>query len=111
LKFSWWHNLVEEHGEFNEERFHQNPLAVLDFTIIGSFALPGLTISAEGKAAGALVDVDTGAIRFLINAEQRKSGKAPGYFADGKVNSIQAGLRNDLIARLTDEFIHKLRAE
>lgn len=91
-----------------DTRSSRNPLAILDVTIVGTAIFPSTEIHAEGKAAGILVDVATGAIRFQVDAEQTASGATPSAFAYEKKDSVRVKTRDALAANLADEFLRKL---
>ena len=87
-----------------------NPSAVLDVTIIGGGVIPSLKIHADGKASGALVDVETGRILLLANVEKTDTGLTPSYFATDKRNTMVARMREDLLNTLAQEVLAKLEA-
>jgi len=91
-----------------DTRSTRNPLAVLDVTLVGTAIFPSTEIYAEGKAAGLLLDVDSGAIRFQVEAEQNTSGTTPSAFSYEKTDSVRVKVRDALAANLADEFVRKL---
>lgn len=56
-----------------------NPLAMLDFTIIGGFILPGESIEAEGFATALLVDVRNGYPYGTARKVVKKDSMAPSF--------------------------------
>lgn len=87
----------------------QNPGAALDFTIVGAAVVPGTRVSAEGKGAAALIDVATGRVIFLVSSEQNKSSLSPTFFAGSKRTTVNRQLRDELIAKLGEEFLERLK--
>lgn len=91
-----------------DTRSSRNPLAVLDVTLVGTAIFPSTEIHAEGKAAGILVDVASGAIRFQVEAEHGTKGATPSAFAYEKKDSVRVKVRDGLAERLADQFIRRL---
>lgn len=83
-----------------------NALQILDLTIIGGFLIDSNTVFADGKAVGALVDVDTGSVVFLVSADQSASGGYPS-FNFGARDEILGKFRQDLVQALGGEFIKR----
>jgi hypothetical protein len=83
-------------------------LSVLDLTIVGGIIVPSTRIKLEGKAAGALINVATGEPVLFVNVDRRRSAASPTFLSEGKVNSLNAALRDDLTAALSDELLRKL---
>jgi len=88
-----------------------NALTFLDITLIGGAIFPGTRIKAEGKAAGALIDVATGRPVLFASADDRRSVAVPTLLAEGKRNAVNSKLRDDLTAALADELLRKLTSE
>jgi hypothetical protein len=86
----------------------RNVLSPLDLTIVGAAVLPGTKVHADGKAAGALVDVETGKITFLSNVELQKTGLTPTYYAEEKRDSLNVKLRGEVLQKLAADVLEKL---
>lgn len=86
-----------------------NLFQFLDITIIGGFILPSNKIEAEGRASGALINVETGKVIFLVSSDAKVSSYAPTYILDGEQNQVLVKVRDGLVTKLADEFIQKLR--
>jgi hypothetical protein len=85
-----------------------NALKVLDFTIVGAAIFPSAKIRAEGRAAGALIETATGDPVLFVSAETKSSTTSPSYQADGRSNTLQARLRDELTSKLADAFLKEL---
>jgi len=86
-----------------------NFLQVFDITIIGAYILPSTKHSAEGRASGALIDTQTGRVVFMVNSESKIEKYTPSYmnYYDGS-SQILADLRDDLVQKLSDNFVEKI---
>ena len=82
----------------------ENPLQVLDLTIVGAFVVPSREIRAIGKAAGALIDVRSGAVVFITSADAEKTGLASATNEDGKQLKVLQDTRESLHLRLADQL-------
>ncbi len=87
----------------------KNALAVLNFTIIGGAIVPGSRVRAEGKAAGALIEVASGRVLLLVHADQEKTGLTPAYFVQDKSNRFRLQLRDQLLRKLGEQLLMELR--
>jgi hypothetical protein len=92
-----------------DTRASRNAWAPLDFTLVGMTIFPSASVHAEGKAAGVLIDVESGGLRGQVQAEQKKQGSAPSAFAGEKTDAVRVKVRDALAASLADELIQKLR--
>jgi hypothetical protein len=82
----------------------ENPLQVLDLTIVGAFVVPSREVRAIGKAAGALIDVRSGAVVFITSADTEKTGLASATNEDGKQLKVLQDTRESLHLRLADQL-------
>jgi hypothetical protein len=82
----------------------ENSLQVLDLTIVGAFVVPSREVRAFGKAAGALIDAQSGAVVFVTSADTEKSGLASASTQDGKQLKVLENTRESLHLRLADQF-------
>lgn len=89
----------------------ENPLKILDATIVGGVLVPGSRVNLEGKGAGALIEAATAKPVFFLNAEGKKSALTPDWLADGKTKELQTQLRAELVSQLTDDLLAKLAAQ
>jgi hypothetical protein len=85
-----------------------NALKVFDFTIVGAAIVPSAKIRAEGRTAGALIETATGDPVLFVNAEAKSSTTSPSYQADGRNNTLKAGLRDELTSKLADALLKRL---
>ena len=83
-------------------------IQILDLSIVGGFIIPSNTIKAEGRAVGALIDVQTGKVLFMVNAEARKKGYAPTYTAADTQEEVVVKLRDELVDDITRNLIERL---
>jgi hypothetical protein len=88
----------------------QGWVGALDFSIVGMFIFPSQDISIEGKASGALIDVKTGRIIYIVSSQNEANDKATTISVEGKKERVLSQLRNKLLDSLTEELIAKLRA-
>jgi len=87
----------------------ENPLQVLDLTILGAFVVPSREIRAIGKAAGALIDVRSGAVVFITSADTEKTGFASATNEDGKQLKVLQDTRESLHLRLADQLADRCK--
>lgn len=83
-------------------------LQAFDITLIGGYLIPSNTIKAEGRAAGALIDVKTGRVLFVISAEAKKQAHAPTFVASDRQEDVVVKLRDELVNKITKNFVDKL---
>ncbi len=88
----------------------RNPSSLLDITLIGAMVAPGTEIKAEGKGAGTLIDVATGAPVFFTSTEVRDTKLSPDDLAYGKTDDLRSRVRDELVGKLTDDLLAKLAA-
>ena len=89
----------------------RNAWAALDITLVGCSIFPSARVHGQGKAAGILLDVESGAVRFQVETERRRDGTVPSSFTSEKADSVRVNLREDLALSLGREFVNRLRAE
>lgn len=89
----------------------QNPLAILDLTIIGGMIFPGTKIELEGKTAGVLIDASTRQSVFLVNADDKISALSPDCFANDRTMGLRVQARDDLVKKLQGAFLTRLAAQ
>ncbi|MBF0384431.1 MAG: hypothetical protein HQL27_01030 [Candidatus Omnitrophica bacterium] len=85
-----------------------NWLGFFDITIVGAFVIPSQKITAEGRAAGALVEVESGKVVLTVNSEDSKTAYASSANLSGQHDAVLISMRNDLVDRLSKELIKKL---
>ena len=86
----------------------------LDFTIIGSFVLPGEDISAEGFASALLVDVRNGYPYGTARKVIKRQTSTPSYGSTEEQRKMMRGAESRAAIALVaevDEMMRKLRAE
>ena len=88
----------------------KNAMSVMDLTIVGGAIFPGTTVMAEGKAAGALIEAESGQVLFLVNSEARRKTQAPTHFAYDRKGTLSVELRDRLLENLGGAFADKLAA-
>ncbi|HEV8377638.1 MAG TPA: hypothetical protein VGP99_02225 [Tepidisphaeraceae bacterium] len=82
----------------------ENPLQLLDLTIVGAFVVPSREVRAAGKAAGALIDNRTGAVVLMTSADTEKTALASCTTEDGKQKKVLEDTRESLNLRLADQL-------
>lgn len=85
-----------------------NWLQFFDMTIIGGFVVPSNKIKAEGRAAGALIDVHTGRVVFVVNAHADQEERAPSFVVYDRQEDVVVRLRDQLVQKLTLNLINEL---
>lgn len=86
-----------------------NFLSFFDMTLIGMYLVPGMDHVAEGKASGALIDVRTGKVVFIVSAQSKISKSTPSYGSYYSYdNPALSQLRDDLVGKLADQLLEKL---
>ena len=80
-----------------------------DITLIGGFIVPSNKIEAEGRASGVLIDVETGKVLFLVSSDAKMSSYVPTYILQGEQDQVLVKVRNELVTKLVDEFVEKLK--
>jgi len=81
----------------------------LDMTLVGMYVFPSVDHVAEGKVSGALIDVESGKVLFVVSAQSKMSASAPSYGSYyGYQNPVLPKLRDDLVKKIADQLIQKL---
>lgn len=88
-----------------------NELTFLNATLIGGAIVPGTSIKAQGKAAGALIEAATGEPALFASADEQKSGITPSLLADGKLDSLRAAMRDKLAVALADDLLRRIAVQ
>jgi hypothetical protein len=86
----------------------ESVLSALDLTIVGGFVVPATQIHMQGKAAGALIDVESGRVLLMANAGREQSGGTPDFFTDQKRDEMSVEVRKQLLTKLADNVLEKL---
>ena len=73
--------------------------------------MPSVNVHAQGKAAGALVEIATGRVVFLANAESEETGLCRSYYTREKRDQMDAKMRDVLLKKLADAVLEKLRQQ
>ncbi len=87
-----------------------NLLSVLDATIVGAAIVPAAKIHVEGRGAGVLISTATCRPVLFVSADTHISGMSPDFLVDGKTAALDAQVRDQLAAKLTDRFLTQLTA-
>lgn len=85
-----------------------NWLSFFDITIIGGFILPSNKISVDARASGALIEVESGRVIFMVNSETKLEEHVPTYTSMGREDIVLGKARDQLITDLADKFVEKL---
>jgi hypothetical protein len=85
-----------------------NPLAVLDWTIIGAYIVPGKNVNGRARAAGALIDARTERVVLLVSAETEKSSLSTWAGQNAAEQRILEKLREDALRKLADDLVGRL---
>lgn len=88
-----------------------NFLTLFDATIVGGALLPAVQLSSDGKAAGALIDAETGRVLLLANAGVRDTASSPDYFSTDRQESLNNRVRAELLEKLAGNFLDQLASQ
>jgi hypothetical protein len=87
-----------------------NSLSALDLTIVGGAVVPGARIHVEGRGAGTLISTATCRPVLFVSADSHTAGMSPDFLVDGKTAALDARARDELAAKLGDQFLNRLTA-
>jgi rhombotail lipoprotein len=93
------------YGDTVSSYTRENPLQILDLTIVGAFVIPSREVRANGKAAGALVDAKTGSVIFIASADTEQAKMATNSNQEGEGLKVVQNARESLTLRLADQLI------
>ena len=95
------------YGDTVSNYTRENPLQLLDLTIVGAFVIPSRQVRATGKAAGALIDAKTGSVIFIASADTEQSKMATNSNQEGETTKVVQNARESLTLRLADQLISR----
>jgi rhombotail lipoprotein len=93
------------YGDTVSNYTRENPLQILDLTIVGAFVIPSRQVRANGKAAGALIDARTGSVLFIASADTEQTKMATNSNEDGETVKVIQNARESLTLRLADQLV------
>jgi rhombotail lipoprotein len=93
------------YGDTVSNYTRENPLQILDLTIVGAFVIPSREVRATGKAAGALIDARTGSVLFIASADTEQTKMATGTNQEGETAKVVQNARESLTLRLADQLV------
>jgi len=93
------------YGDTVSNYTRENPLQILDLTIVGAFVIPSREVRANGKAAGALIDAKTGSVLFIASADTEQAKMATNSNQEGESLKVVQNARESLTLRLADQLI------
>jgi hypothetical protein len=85
----------------------ENVLAAFDLTIVGGYLVPAGKIHMDGKAAAALVDVESGRVVFMVNSQLHESKSTPDFFSTQKRNEMSADMRGEILTHLAADVLER----
>ena len=88
-----------------------NPLAVLDWTIIGAYIIPGKNVKGTARAMGTLLNVQTGEVMLLTTASVAKETLSTWAGESGAERRMVESLRELAIRALSEDFLRKVRGQ
>jgi hypothetical protein len=86
----------------------RNGASVLNLTIVGAFFVPSREVQGEGKATGALVDLKTRRIVYLVSAATEQKRFAAAVTEEAAQLDLAHSVRDKLTAELSSELIKRL---
>lgn len=87
----------------------QTSWSLLDLTIIGGYVLPSQEMKGTARASGALVDVGSERVVFVVNAESQQLRHTTTASVEGAQDRFVDALREETITKLTQQFVERLR--
>ena len=81
------------------------PWGLLDLTLVGAFTVPSRVLTAEGKASGVWMHVDSGRVVATSSADESRQRRASSAGVKGARTKQMRGLRDELIEELTGDLI------
>jgi hypothetical protein len=75
---------------------------------LGGVLLPGVKIHVEGKGAGTLISTATCKPVLFVSADTHTSVLSPDFLVEGKTTTLDAKVRDELAAKLADQFLNQL---
>lgn len=85
-----------------DEIHNATPLSMLNLTIVGAFIVPSHRTTATMKASGALIDVRTGRIVSISNAQAKDEQVRPLASAEGDMDRRLETMREEVAVALAD---------
>ncbi len=92
-----------------DSRTQSTPLEILDLAILPSVLVPSQKVNVDAKAAGTLIDVNTGAAMLLVNAASSGQKWSPSEYSSDAVTNLSLQQRGVLSKQLTDDLVKKLQ--
>ena len=86
----------------------QTGLGILDLTLIGSYVVPSQEIKGTARASGALVELNSGRVVFVVSAESELQKYATSLGLEGTQDRLLDALRRDVITKLTQVFLQRM---
>jgi hypothetical protein len=86
----------------------QTGLAIFDLTIIGIYIVPSTGVAVSGKAAGSLVDVESGRVLMNFSADTKGHGMAAPAFAENAETAAVDQAKDELVTRLTKDVVTQM---
>jgi rhombotail lipoprotein len=85
-----------------------NPLAVLDWTIIGAYLVPGKTVRGQARAGGVLVDLANNQPAVLVSADSQRSGLSTWAGQSGAERRMLERVRQEALTALAENLVARL---
>ena len=98
-------------GGHIDTRVLTSPMQILDIAILPMFIIPSKKVEIEAKASGALVDLDSESVVYLMNTTAEAGGITPSAYADQKGESMSITQREKLSRQLATELLERLEKE
>lgn len=87
----------------------QTELSVLDLTIVGSYLVPSQELKGTARSSGALVELASGRVVFVVSAEASAKEYAATFNVEGAHDHLLDTLREATITKLTRRFIERMQ--
>ena len=96
-------------GGHIDSRTISSPFEILDIAIVPAFILPSKKVKIDAKASGALIDVNSGAVVFIVSTTSSDSGITPSAYVGQKCESLSIAQLSVLSKQMADKFVEQLR--
>ncbi len=94
-----------------DDAAYATPWVILDLTLVTGFFVPSNKLEGVGRASGALVDVGSGRVHFVVQAEADADDRSPSWFVREGSLRLRDRLRTELQDRIAEDLIDRVASE
>jgi hypothetical protein len=88
-----------------------SPLVLANATIIGAFIVPGEVIQADARAAGHLIDVQSGRVVLSCSADARERHRSATVAVDGDTIKMLESMRTKIVEKLANDLTARVKEQ